>query len=722
MDLVPPDEHELLVFWVSLAVLAGVARLLGGIARRFGQPAVVGELAAGVVLGPSVLGALAPGVSGALFPADRVQTAMLFTVGWIGVVLLLLAAGYETDFGLIRRLGRAAAIVALGSLLVPVVVGFGTGMVLPDQLLGDGTDRLVFALFVAAALSISSLPVIAKILAEMGLVRRTFGQLTLAVAMANDVAGWILLGVIAGAASTGRVQLGDLALTLAGAIVFFALAATVGQRAIDRLMRSARRRSESTATTSVVVLSVLVGGAATQWLGIEAVLGAFVVGVLLGRSEVRDDRAVARIQEITTVLFAPVFFATAGLRIDLGLLAEPETFLWAVVVLALASASKFVGAFGGARLAGLGRREGAALGVGLNARGALEVVIASVGLSMGALNQSSYTIVVLMAVATTVMAAPLLRLVVGGWHGTPEEVDRLAREESLRTNVAVRTGRALLAGRGGPGSIVAAQLLDLAWPPQSGVTVLSSAAGGRRPDVAALHDVLVDRPVDHLVTDTGDGPVDDLLREASGGYGVICIGARSPATGGGVVSPLIDELLVRSPVPVIVVRCPPTADGTLPWAFGRAVVPVSGTDTSRAAQELAANVSARLGTELVLSHVLARRADPVISSVGGTATLPAVDPPWRDPRLDVADTLLGEADALAARHGARTRTIVRTAPNTAAGINELARDCGADLVVLGANMRPLSGRPFLGHTVEELLAGCDATVVVVAIPPGWGSR
>jgi nucleotide-binding universal stress UspA family protein len=189
-----------------------------------------------------------------------------------------------------------------------------------------------------------------------------------------------------------------------------------------------------------------------------------------------------------------------------------------------------------------------------------------------------------------------------------------------------------------------------------------------------------------------------------------------------VVSPLIDELLLRSTVPVIIVRCPPTADGALPWAFARAVVPVSGTESSRAAQEVAGNISARIGTELLLTHVLARRADPVISSVGGTATLPAVQPPWRDPRLDVAGSLLDEAETLATRLGARTRTVVRTSPSTATGSGELVTDCGADLVVLGANMRPLSGRPFLGHSVEELLGGCDATVVTVAIPPGWGTR
>ena len=184
MNLNPPSEHQLLVFWVALLVIFVTAKLFGMAMKRIGQPAVVGELAAGLVLGPSILGRISPDITGWLFPDDDAQTAMLFTVGWIGVLLLLVATGFETDLGLIRRLGSAATAVSAGSLLVPMAAGLAVGWFIPAAFLGDDTSRLVFALFIATALSISSLPVIAKILGEMGLMRRNFGQLTLAAGMA----------------------------------------------------------------------------------------------------------------------------------------------------------------------------------------------------------------------------------------------------------------------------------------------------------------------------------------------------------------------------------------------------------------------------------------------------------------------------------------------------------------------------------------------------------
>ena len=177
MSLNPPTEHQLLVFWVGLLVILVAARLLGAVMQRIGQPAVMGELAAGLILGPSVLGKLAPDITDWLFPADDVQTGMLFTVGWLGVLFLLVSTGFETDLGLIGRLGRAAVIVSAGSLLVPAIAGFAVGWFLPMAFVGSDTERYIFALFVAAALSISSLPVIAKILGEMGLMRRKRGRI-----------------------------------------------------------------------------------------------------------------------------------------------------------------------------------------------------------------------------------------------------------------------------------------------------------------------------------------------------------------------------------------------------------------------------------------------------------------------------------------------------------------------------------------------------------------
>ncbi|MEZ5225871.1 MAG: cation:proton antiporter [Acidimicrobiales bacterium] len=477
---------------------------------------------------------------------------MLFTVGWLGVMLLLVSTGFETDLGLIRRLGGAAAWVSTGSLIVPMAAGLFVGWSIPSVFVGEETERYVFALFIAAALSISSLPVIAKILTEMGLMRRNFGQLTLAAGMANDVLGWLLLGFVAGLAR-GGLDIGKLAFTVVGLGVFFVFAFTVGKRLVDLSLRRVRLNGDDPVSGLVVVLvTALVFGVITQWLHVEAVLGAFVAGVVLARSRFAEHRLIAPVESVTTAFLAPVFFATAGLRVDLGLLADLETLAWALLVVAVASVSKFAGAWVGARFGQLSSREGAALGVGLNARGALEVVIATVGLSLGVLNERSYTIVVLMAMATSMLAPPLLRRVLRDFDGNAKERDRLDREAVLAANSVVTDKGVLLATRGGISSMLAAQVIATAWPEDTPVTLLT--VGDHDVDLRPFRAVLAGHRVHHVVVEDGEHVADAITREALLGYGAIAMGAAVDADSGGVVSPLVDEVVMHAPVPVVVVR------------------------------------------------------------------------------------------------------------------------------------------------------------------------
>ena len=401
-------EHQLLLFWVQLFVLLVGARGLGALARRLGQPQVIGELTAGLLLGPSVLGHIAPDVFQWLFPADPVQRSLLSGVAWLGVLLLLVVTGFETDLTLVRRMGRATARVALGSLLIPVAFGIVLGFSMPAAFVGDAAaaDRTVFALFMGTALGISALPVLAAVLTQLGLMRRSIAQAMIAAAMVDDLAGWTLLGVSARLAQSGRVGLDQVAITLAGMALFATFAFTLGQRGIDWLLRRLRqRRSGPRGALTVAVAAALAAGCATQALGLEAVLGAFVAGIVLGRSKFQHDENFTLLDRLTGSFLAPVFFSTAGLRVDLSLLAEPHVALWGVGVLLAASISKFGGAYLGGWFAGLPVRERLALGAGLNARGAVEIVVATVGLSIGVLNGASYAVVVLMAMATSIAAA-----------------------------------------------------------------------------------------------------------------------------------------------------------------------------------------------------------------------------------------------------------------------------------------------------------------------------
>ncbi|MGI9602390.1 MAG: cation:proton antiporter [Acidimicrobiales bacterium] len=713
--LIPLEEHQLLVFWTQLLVLVATARALGWLMRRLGLPRVIGELGAGVVLGPTLFGRVWPEGFDWFLPHDEAQSGALLGVAWVGIALLLVVTGFETDLGLIRRLGRASASVTALSLLVPMLGGLIVGYAMPDQFLGADTSRGIYALFVALALSVSSLAVIAKILSELGLMRRDFGQITVAAGMANDVVGWLLLAIFAGLASSGTVSVSGVATTLAGMVLFVALAFTVGQRAVDLSLRQVRRNGpDLTGALSISIITMLIFGVATQALGIEAVLGAFVAGVILHRSRFQQPEVLDRIERITQVFLAPVFFATAGLRVDLGLLNDSTTMAWAGIVLAVALVAKFVGAYWGARLAGQSQRAAVALGAGLNARGALEIVIATVGLTLGVLNDRAYTVIVLVPLVTTVVASVSLRWVVRDWLGSPEEQERLEREEALSRNVIVRTSRVLLPSRGGPASIAAAQVLQYAWPTESAATVLSVGPTDETA-LGPLRNVLFDREVEFRTIEqaTDDRSVAAAVAaEAQLGYGAIMVGVATEHPGG-LLSPMVDELLKASPVPVVIVRRARGLTRPLPAAFSRVLVPVTGTQSSKAAQEVAFSISEDLGTEVVLTHVVNR------TSVAAASGLPRLFQRRRDeaePEETVAEQLMAEATERADGHGLEVRRLIRHGPSTADEITRGARDVEADLVVLGAGLRSVDGRPFLGHNVETVLANCDATVVVVTLP------
>jgi Kef-type K+ transport system membrane component KefB len=410
VPLPPLGEHELLVFWVQVVVLLFAARLGGYLVRAIGQPRVVGELLAGVALGPSIAGELWPSGWSWLFPDDARQSGLLLGPAWIGIVLLLMLTGAESDLGAVRREGRAAASTAVGSLVLPAVSGVALGLVLPDEFVGAASGRGVFAVFVGVALAISSLPVAARILSDLGMLDRPVGRLVLAVAMSNDVVGWLVLGVLVGVAEDDVVAVGSLLGSAAGMLAIIVIVPLLGPPALDAVFGAvARREGGPAAWVSLAFLFTVAVGALTHALGLEVVIGAFIAGIAIGRSRLGTEPVMEHVEVVASAIFIPLFFAVAGLRVDLTELADPTVLSWTIVVCVVAAAAKLVGSYAGARLGGIDGPTSAIAASALNARGALEIVVATVGLSIGILTSASYTTVVVMAIVTTAAAAPLLR-------------------------------------------------------------------------------------------------------------------------------------------------------------------------------------------------------------------------------------------------------------------------------------------------------------------------
>jgi Kef-type K+ transport system membrane component KefB/nucleotide-binding universal stress UspA family protein len=709
----PLTDHQLLIFWLQLLVLVATARGLGGLMKRIGQPAVVGELAAGLLIGPSVLGRVAPGVFEYLFPVDPVNSGLLLSVSWIGVALLLVVTGFETDLKLLARLGRSSLTVSIGSLLVPLVFGYVLGTMLPDIFYGENGTRVTFAAFMGVALSISALPVVAKILMDMNLMRRNIGQVIVAAGMANDLIGWILLGTLAGVVTSGAVEIGKLATTVGAMALFIVGMLTIGQRVVDAALRRARQgSSQAVSGFTVAILAMLAAGSLTQALHVEAVLGAFVAGIVLGRSRYQSEEVTHTIEVATHSFFAPVFFATAGLFVDLGLLADPTTALWAGAVVAVGAAAKLIGSYAGARIGGMTGREGLAVGVGLNARGAIEIVIATVGLSLGVLNPRSYTVVVVLAMSTSMMAPPLLRAVLRRVQTGGEETARLEREAVMESSVVANTRTALLPTRGGANSVLAARVLEVSLQPDTAVTVLTVHGeneddAANRADIAAREagEHFTDRKTERLDR-LSDDPAGAICNEAKLGYGLVAIGMTENYAGGHTMSPVLSKLLSECTVPILLVKGGRDLDPhahALP--FQRIMVPAIGTKVGQAAQEIAYTLAERVDAQVDVVHVVSR-PDRVPEPV-------TVPPTAQD---DSVSGMLEEARSLASKFGREVNALTRNGPSVGMELAITADEEGADLLVLGAKVRSYSGQPFLGHGIEYLLEHSDQTVIVVVFP------
>jgi len=442
--------EAILVAEVLLLLIVG--RLVGEGMQRLGQPSLMGTLLAGIILGPSLFGWVWPQAQHFLFPKDEAQKGMIDGLSQIGILMLLLLTGMETDLRLVRKSGAAAIAIAVCGIAFPFACGFLLGQFGPAMLFGGG-DRLVPSLFLGTALSISSIKIVAMVVREMNFMRRNLGQLIVTTAIMEDTCGWVIIAItfgIAGAngASAGGngVNWGNLAWTVGGVALFLAFCFTAGRWLVFSIIRwvNDNFRSDFAVVTAILVI---MGAFAemTQFLGVRTVLGAFMAGVLVGESPILTGHIQTQLRGMITAFFMPIFFGMSGLAADLTILKDWTLVGFTALLIAIASVGKFSGAFVGATLGRLSWRESLALGCAMNARGSTEVIVASIGLSMGVLSQNLYTMIVTMAVITTMAMPPMLRAALAGLPMSKEEEARITRETVDRRGFLPQLERLLLA-------------------------------------------------------------------------------------------------------------------------------------------------------------------------------------------------------------------------------------------------------------------------------------
>ncbi|HPZ97889.1 MAG TPA: cation:proton antiporter [Phycisphaerae bacterium] len=379
------SSSEITILLLGLGVLLTTARLLGELAQRWGQPAVLGEMLAGILLGPTVLGTLAPSVNHYLFPETGAAALAMDGFSTLAITLFLLVAGIEVDLSTMWRQGRAAAIIGLAGIAVPFVLGYAVAVQLPtfipEALANGDADVRLFALFFATALSISALPVIARTLMDLALYRSDLGMTVIAAAILNDLAGWIIFAIILSLMGTTAGHAASVPGTIALTLGFSLLMLTVGRWAIHRCLPWIQAHTSWPAGVLAFALCVALFCAAfTEWIGVHAIFGAFLAGVAIGDSPHLREHTRTIIGDFVSFIFAPVFFAGIGLRVNF---AEEFHLPLVLLVLAIACVGKVVGCGLGARSAGLARREAWAIGFGMNARGAMEIILGLPRCSMG---------------------------------------------------------------------------------------------------------------------------------------------------------------------------------------------------------------------------------------------------------------------------------------------------------------------------------------------------
>lgn len=407
-------DDTFLRFLVCLALIGVVAKLVGVGARRLGQPAVIGEILAGIALGPSLLGLVWSAGPSTLFPATVVPH--LRTVAELGLVLFMFCVGLELDLASLRRSGRQAGAISLTSIAVPFALGVGVlGPLLHhahDTVAGEHVRFAPFALFLGVSMAGTAFAVLARVLAERDLLGTRIGTLLMACAAIDDVVAFALLGLVVAVASSSGA-LGTLLVLGELAVLVAVLVGVV--RPVLRRTVTARYQAAGTLTPellTVLLLGALASAAATAWIGLHPMMGAFLFGTIVPvdarRRLVHDVHH--RLEGVSVQLLMPVFFVVTGLGVDLGGLRLADVGP-ALLILGVACVGKFVGGAGAGRLVGLSRRDALAVGTMMNTRGLAELVILNVGRSAGVLDGRMYTMLVIMAVVTTVMAGPILRVV-----------------------------------------------------------------------------------------------------------------------------------------------------------------------------------------------------------------------------------------------------------------------------------------------------------------------
>jgi Kef-type K+ transport system membrane component KefB len=395
---------------LALTIIIITARLMGMLLKRLDQPPVIGEVLGGLMLGPSLFGRVAPEAAAFVLPADTAP--FLNIISQLGVILFMFLVGLELDLGVLRTRARATIAISNAGIIVPLIFGFALAWGIYDAYAPANVTFTSFALFIGVSMSITAFPVLARILGDRGLQRTPLGVLALTCAAIDDATAWCLLALAVGVTqSTAGAAIATIALTAIYVVLMLTAGRALMRRAVPRLDAAISVGEQSLA---IVLVAVLLSALATEFIGVHAIFGAFLLGAIIPHGSAIARHVRDRIADVVRVMLLPAFFAFTGLRTEIGLLQTTSDWLMCLLIIVMATTGKFGGVTLAARVTGLDWRTSSAVGVLMNTRGLVELIVLNIGLDVGVLTPQLFTMLVVMAVVTTMMTSPVLMAILRG--------------------------------------------------------------------------------------------------------------------------------------------------------------------------------------------------------------------------------------------------------------------------------------------------------------------
>lgn len=704
-------HSEILILLVQLFVLLTLAKLMAEVAQRLNLPVVVGEIFAGILIGPSLLGSF-PFYQN-YFHLNFGQKNYLDVFTLLGSMLLLFIAGFQSDIKIIKHYSRKALLISFVSFIISFGFTLFIMMLIADNLLPDAKLNLLASIFVAATLAISAISVLAKVLIDLDFIRRDFGQLAIAIGVIDETIIWIFISVILGLAAAAEFSIQAALLSTIKVLGFIVIGATAGKFIIEKFVELTQNfLSIKFKYLTFIFLTILFFGLLASFLNLEPVLGAFIAGLIFTQIPSFSDDSIEKLDSITFSLFAPLFFAISGLRVDIRDFANVNILTVSLLILFFSSVGKALGAYLSSRfIAKFNYWSALSFSIGLNTRGTIQIIIASIGLTTGIISQEIFSVIIVISVLSSLTAPVLMKLFIKKIEPTEEELIRLRRENTVQKSILSKLNRALVPVRlrkdfniSDIKNIETILLEKINQKKQLQVTLLT---------VVNEQDKLIsERFLENLQTKLetlkvnklvliSDKPLDSILDQLDKGYDLLVVGATEKTdSSDSVINPFVDNLIRMAPCQSLIIHSPSKNPKK---KLNKILVPVDGSLASKKAAELAFSISDPDNDEVHLLRVIEQKSGRVELLTNQNLV---------ERQYEYAKAIMDSIKSIGDSFQIKTFTRIEIGEFPEEVILRAASEYDFDLVVLGTELKSGTDKLYLGPRVERILNGCTCPVAV----------